>query len=298
MSILLRVLVLLALARPAIGGDSGESHLMGVMGDSISAATFARSSTRDRPDLEEAIGVRVWLPALGNTDNKNTLSWASGLEINSHFVRLKRLFPKLSVRNVSVPGEKAKGMEAQARELAAALESGDYVSLKYLTVMIGANDVCSEDAAGKPNPEFSEEMKRAFRILAQIRQKEPLRILVSAIPRIPDLGSEEISRTRTVGNVTCDFMRNQVLGFCPTLPRWTTEEEYDIKMSTVEDRNQLLRQLTVELNSEFPQLQIIFSEGFHNGRIVPEYLAGDCFHPNKLGQEEISTSLWREQPWF
>src|SRR4051812_12007207 len=58
--------------------------LMGVMGDSLSAATFA--NTHITP---AGAGFKQWPQIPGVVQNKATLSWASGEEIASHYIRLK-----------------------------------------------------------------------------------------------------------------------------------------------------------------------------------------------------------------
>src|SRR3712207_9515443 len=64
---------------------------------------------------------------------------------------------------------------------------------KYVMIMIGSNDACADDAPpGITVPKVRASLKAAFEQLAKIQQNEPIRILVSSLPKIPDLGRKEI----------------------------------------------------------------------------------------------------------
>lgn len=287
-----------------------ESHyLMGALGDSISAATFA--DTAIQIDGTEILDSPFQSILYGEAkasllfENKETLSWASGNRINSHFTKLRRLLEgdtpslKLSVQNFAIPGAVANGVPNQAKELAKAMSSGQYASLHYVTLLIGANDACSsETEGGTPNEKMIEELKLTFRILSGIQQKEPIRVLLSSIPNIPMLGRPEISNLKTVLNLTCHYLRGTILRPCNPLVEWESPEELKRKINYVREKNELLRAAAQEANREYPGLNVHFSEALFAQNISASILAADCFHPNSEGQEEISRVLWEEQPWF
>jgi hypothetical protein len=163
--------------------------------------------------------------------------------------------------------------------------------------MIGSNDSCIKNG-GVPLEKMRANLMETFKILASIKQNEPIRILLIGIPRIPDLGAEYLKKRRTIFGLTCSRVRDKILRSCNSLILWETPEEYDRNMQVVEDRNRLLRQVAREADKKFQNLEIVFSNRLYNLEIPPEILAVDCFHPAKEAQRKISEELWPDQPWF
>lgn len=288
------------------GEETGGSYLMGAMGDSISAGTLADGHAHappadDRDALLYSRGLTQpnWIPFVGHMQNKATLSWASGTKIASHYLRLKqyveeRLSGSVSVMNTAVPGEKTIGMIQQAEELQSAMESGNFNSLKYVTFLIGANDACQ----GTDDAEMATQLKATFDKLAEIRQPEKIRILVSAIPRIPELGRPEIVQMRTVANLTCGRLRDKMLKECPSLTVWKTTDEYAQRVAIVERKNAIIEKSARDAAAAHPELDIAFSRTLYDTRIQPAFLAADCFHPDEAGHELLASELWKDHPWF
>src|SRR5439155_825991 len=122
--------------------------------------------------------------------NKTTYSWTSGSKISSHFERLKEYLRKsrpqtfLEVYNVSVPGATAKNLPKQVGKIVAKMKTGKFRALKYVTLMIGANDSCDDT----PDDEFESSLLKTFEKLAEINQNEPIYVMVAGAPRIADVG--------------------------------------------------------------------------------------------------------------
>jgi lysophospholipase L1-like esterase len=254
---------------------------MGVLGDSISAATLADTSLRPEFLMQ----------------NKKTFSWVSGRSIQSHYIRLKDSI--LKVGNFAVPGAKAEGLLAQAEKLVDHFEKGHYSEVKYITLMIGANDACSkEHRGGTPDEEMAKHLYAAFAKLATIRQARPIRILVSSIPRIPDLGAEDIQNSHTLGGlVTCKTVRS-FFHSCSTLIHWKNQDEYLQNLNLVNAKNRVIHQVVMQARNDFRNLDIAFSHRAMKTPITKDILAADCFHPNQIGHEKIAEGLWEDQPWF
>ncbi|MCM2321924.1 MAG: SGNH/GDSL hydrolase family protein [Oligoflexia bacterium] len=279
---------------------------MGSVGDSITAATFADHSANEPflgPPDESGIRQPVdpSIPALVlSIENKGTYSWASGRRIASHFERLKNALEEqglgnnIVIQNDAVPGEVAKGLVAQADNIARSMLSGEFEALTYVTFFIGNNDACTET----DNEKMREHLRRAFAALADIRQAEKIRILVSGMPAIPDLNRPEIRRHRIPGSMTCEEVRREVFHSCGHLLNWNTESEYQERMAEVAAKNQVIEESAREAQARHRNLDIKFTNVLFHQKIPAEWLAVDCFHPNKDGQAEISRLLWNEQPWF
>lgn len=294
-------------------GKKKKKYVMGVLGDSISAATFADTRVDEIPpssDVRSAEDVQPFFEARKLEpqfliENKRAYSWASGRSIDSHFWRLKNIIERKSdktetlvVFNVAVPGNEAVHMKGQAERFIEALTIGDYESVKYITFMVGSNDACAEEEGGTPNDKMAKQLLEAFATLATIKQEERIKILISSVPKIPDLSQSEFLHVKTLGFLTCDQVRHELLKPCNRLTVWKTAEEYYSKMAVVDEKNQVLVHVMHEAQELFPSLEFFFSRKFYDATIQPHWLAADCFHPSSNGQQEISDLLWAEQPWF
>jgi lysophospholipase L1-like esterase len=284
-----------------------KPYLMISMGDSITAATFADIPIPLKPELEER--VQEWTenalkPEL-IFENKASLSWSSGKRIRSHYTLLKESLRRhgdkrrVDVLNVAMPGDETKDLYRQTIDVLREWQEGKYAAVKYITILIGANDACSSrfpDAT--PLETMRKHLLETFRLLSSITNPEPVRILLVGMPRIPDLGSEYMNNRKTLFGATCAKVRNKILKYCSSLTIWNTPAEYDARMKIVEDRNRLYQSVAREANTLYRNIQVVYSNRLYNLEIPPEILAADCFHPAKKGQIRISEETWLDQPWY
>jgi lysophospholipase L1-like esterase len=305
-----QILFILALLISGFQARSEENRyqgpiMMGVMGDSISAATLADFPI---PSKDSGTGNIAQLDELQEKmifENKYLLSWASGVGIKSHYVRLRDYFKRrgesrpVRVDNVSYPGRMTNAMEDQALQLLQDFREGNYSELMYVTLLVGSNDACSSQTPwGVPLGEMHDNLIKAFRILSMFPQKEPVHVLVVGIPRIPDLAERSLRDSKTLLGLSCGTVRNKILGECNALLSWKTEKDYDQKMMIIENDNRLLRDTVTEANKLFPKIQAFYSDRLYNLNIPRSILAADCFHPNADGQQQLADQVWLDQPWF
>jgi len=287
-----------------------KHYLMGAIGDSISVAFMADTSAK-AASLSSLLTktsedqVRATIDKESKLDNRWTLSWTSGNQIQSHFVFLTNYFKKteptstLEVLNVAVSGAVTEDLLDQANQIVAAtIETNKdgtkkYDSLKYLTFLIGANDACH----GIADEDMKANLNHVFSILNRIKQSEPVRILVSGLPKIPDLGLSAINNSTGFGGFKCSTIRN-ITGTCRALVSWTDNDDYNNKVTYVSDRNRILKSAVDAANLKYLNLKIAFNDEIFQQKIVAEELAAECFHPNAIGQETLSKSLWTAQPWY
>jgi lysophospholipase L1-like esterase len=279
---------------------------MASAGDSITAATFADTRSNPTPGHfstwsdEREKGTNREFRTYFFYENKDTYSWASGRWLDSHFVQLRKFLKNhdpaadLDILNVAIPGNESKDLPAQADRIVAAMNSGHYTNLKYLTLLIGANDAC---ASVRPQT-AADHLSLFFEKIAAISQNEKIRILVSGLPPIPLLGTKKVRQHRTLGIFTCEYLRNEVLKLCGNMTTWESEEEYRQKTDEILYFNEAIRTTIRQTEARHPNLEIAFSETFTHYDIPLRFLAFDCFHPNRAGQEEISRFLWEDQHWF
>jgi lysophospholipase L1-like esterase len=291
---------------------------MGAIGDSISAGTLADTAVTVSPLTAEQAALMAPVDSESSLDssggqaqgrhiltNRYNLAWGTGDKIPSHYLQLKDWLAKnspgakLVPLNIAVPGAMSKDLNAQAEKLVDEMNTRKYKALKYVTLTIGANDACStESKEGTPNDKFADNLRNVFRTLSFVQQDEPIRVMISSIPRIPDLGRPFIQQSKTLGGLSCATIRKYVFRYCHTLPYWKNADEYQFNVDVVTEKNRVLQEIVDEVNSTYPNIQASYSSAIYDTDLVPEYLAIDCFHPNKVGQTTFAEKLWADQPWF
>ena len=256
-----------AFAAPVLASDDDISteqkhdFLAASIGDSITAAMDA-----ERPLANREIN---WSTGTRNAD-----------KVNSHALRIRALMPdkKVATRNFAISGSKSPDVVRQASLLARSRPD-------YVTVLVGANDVCAWD---EDHLEQLERYERDIRKILNtlVDSNKDVKILVSAIPNMPllrDLGAAN----------GCQATWNR-FKICPALlgARRTDEERAGFARRW-EDANTVLERVS----AEFPQ-----NVRFANSASQPVFNMGhvskiDCFHPNVNGQDFLAAMTWADG-WF
>ncbi len=256
-----------ALATTAVASDdeisTEQKHdfLAASIGDSITAAMDA-----ERP--------------LANRE----INWSTGTKnaekVNSHALRIRALMPdkKVATRNFAISGSKSPDVVRQASLLARSRPD-------YVTVLVGANDVCAWDEEHQAQLEsYEHDIRKILNTL--VDANKDVKILVSAIPNMPllrDLGAAN----------GCQSTWNR-FKICPALlGAKRTDEERAGFARRWEDANAVLERVS----AEFPQ-NVRFAESasrpvFNMGHVSKI----DCFHPNVNGQDYLAGMTWADG-WF
>lgn len=291
-----------ALASPGVCAPSTPPKvLMATLGDSISAALFAGTTLDSSTAAVTVEDVTASWRGWSFFERKDTLSWSSGRNISSHFTRLRDYLRsteglELEVLNTAATGNRAEDLVGQARQVADAMRTGRYHALKYVTLMVGANDVCSaETGEGTPSGVMRDSIKAALAILAAVPQQEPVRVLVSGIPNVPT-----VSAFRDQGillGLTCGGLWVRA-GVCAGMLGWRTQDELAEKVRVVRGRNAAIRQAAEQVTAEHPNLKVVYTDRIFHQSYVTTDMAVDCFHPNEGSQRRIAEELWKDQVWF
>ena len=190
-------------------------------------------------------------------------------------------------------------MPGQMEKLVEEMKSGQYKGLKLVTISMGGNDICTTDGgAGTEEKVYREHLKHAFQILSTIQQEEPIRVFYTGLPNIPDLGRQEILEMKTIQGISCNQFRTSGHNSCVNLLNYQDPEQYQQAVDKVIAMNEVLRAVVNEAAVEYKNLDIRFGTRFFETEVKPEWLAIDCFHPNKPGQEELARITWEDQDWF
>lgn len=282
-------------------------RVMVSFGDSITAGAFANTSANlptsflpsilNLANLQDLFRQQLLETAV---ENKQFWSWASGVAISSHYNRLKKYFRNSPVKdiqmiNMAVSGSVASDVLLQVKKFAVAMQRAPSTEIAYVTLMVGANDTCN----GVELVDSEAKLHEAFDVLAAIPQVGKMKILVSSMPQVYQLGERAI-RNRVTGTffLSCEQVRSNILKFCNPLTHWNTNEEYSSNVKKVQDMNALLADIVQSASWKHRNLDIHFSDALYKQQLTFGTLAADCFHPNIKGQQQVSEILWNDQPWF
>ena len=289
-----------------------KPYLMAALGDSVTAAFVANTELSNKhtahqvpvPGRGGAAGTEWWRPAVNFLENKKKLSWFSGDDVPSHYLflnhYLQRTEPGSSLvsLNLAVTGAKAVDVVAQSQKLLAEMASGKYKALKYVTLMVGANDLCDPKVPeGTPDATLRSQLDSIFDHLDAIPQTEPIRVLVVGVMRLPELGTPAINGARTTMGVKCGLI-HKLVPYCTQYTTWETLDEYHRLLALVEHKNELIHSSANQSRGRWPHLMIHYTDKTYRAPLFTQLMAADCYHPNKVGQSVLSTTLWGEQPWF
>lgn len=308
-------------AKPVTSSNHKEvTHELITLGDSISAAFIGYTATKPQSDFNffghdtqpgevppphVKDGVRY--PAA--LESKDGYSWATGQKIDSIAKRLgawlyvKNAKNKLGWMNLAESGGLVSHMPRQARwameDFAKENPNGQ---IALITLMIGSNDACAKlESTPEEAVKIRADLKATFdRLSAGIpaSQTAPVPVSVSSLPKIYELGTEEIRAYPVTSSMTCADVRRDIRDSCSLLSNWKTPEEFAIRKARVEWVNAVIRTATFELAPSYPKLSIAWDNQLAEYTLQGPDLAADCFHPGKRGQAKIADMLWQNMPWF
>lgn len=230
------------------------------MGDSITSAFNTR-----------------WVGGVGN----RRYNWSTGVSqrVASHLNRLDNTKSSLRIgfKNVAVTGAKSAGLKDQ-------LEKVREYRIDYLTILIGANDVCSWS---EDHEDERQKFKENISIIIEkvIEKNNKVKILLSSIPDMYNLYEK--------GKNRCQFKWN-IFKLCPRLLHSKrSEEERRRFYSRLVDANNTLEELSIEYASHVKFVSDVFDFRFSIEHVSPI----DCFHPSIKGQGALADMTWN-RGWF
>lgn len=227
------------------------------MGDSITAGYNSR-----------------WPGDLGNA----RYSWSTGSRVPSHVKKLKAIIPeKVVAVNVAKKG-------ATSHELQGQLEAAKFSHIDYLTLLIGANDVCDWPSDHETHlTKFRSNVKNILdKVITANRE---IRIIMPAIPNM--------YRLYQVGNKDCG-RRWDFFEACPLLLHSSrSDEERQGFHARLVDANDTLEKLAENYENNVKFIGSTYDFDF----TIDHVSKLDCFHPSIAGQKIISRLTW-EEGWY
>jgi lysophospholipase L1-like esterase len=206
------------------------------------------------------------------------LSWSTGDDIfsrvESHLVRIREMHGiKVLGYNVARSGGKAVEMPGQAKKLARHKPN-------YVTMLIGANDLCDWSANADADIELLEKnVRKAIDVL--IESNPNVLIAISPVPDMHNLWE--------IGSGNRCQKKWDLLKICPRLlSSKSTTAARDIFKSQWADVNQTYERIA----ADFPKNVRYAAEGA-NVKFEPKHISTlDCFHPSITGQNLLSEIVW------
>lgn len=215
-------------------------------------------------------------------------SWSTGTHstVNSHYARLR-------ARNGAISGRAHNDARTGAKMGALAGQATTAVSrgVDYVTILMGANDACTETEAQMTSvTAFSSRFTAAMDVLAGQRP-QPSVLVVS----IPDL-----RRLWQVGKSSPSARSAwSAYGICQSMlanPQSTSQADTD--------RRTRVRQRVMDYNTQLAQVCATYSFCRYDGGAVFAYpfalnqlSSWDYFHPNVSGQAALADVTWNAGFW-
>lgn len=251
----------MGLGSPAFAGRTEKPLVMAAVGDSISVAFDA------------------WLP-LAN----RPLSWSAGSDsfrrVKSHYHHLMSTHSAVTAHNLAVAGAPSSSVLEQMDVLRARLAG---TKLDYLTVMVGANDVCSWPADYAP---YLERYRKNIRETVNTARELNADVKVLLVP-VPNM-----MRLYELGQAKGCGWKWQIYPMCNPLFRAKSPEERAAFAARTDALNAAMADVAAE-NADIARFADVKNVAFDSQDI--SWI--DCFHPSTTGQQRLSDITW-EQGWF
>lgn len=225
-----------------------------------------------------------WFPYVDCPSN----SWSTGSSLpGSHYRRILAVNPAISGRtyNHGVTGADMADLNVQAQGVVSR-------GVQYVTVLMGANDVCASSEGGMtPVETFRAQFQQG---LATLTTGLPsARIFVSSIPDIHQLFS--LYRYDLGANAVW-----AAAGICQSMlanPMSNTQADVD--------RRARVRQRNIDYNTQLAQVCAMYTlcrfDGnavFNTAFVRSDVTTRDYFHPSVAGQSKLATVTWTQAAGF
>lgn len=217
------------------------------------------------------------------TDAK-TNSWSTGtsLTVNSHYRRLLALNPAISGKafNYAVAGAKMVALAGQAAKVGTTVE--------YVTILMGANDVCTtSEATMTPVAAFGTQFQAAMNTLTASAVASNRRIYVVSIPDVYQLWF-------LFHNNSTARSRWSSFGICQSLlANPTSTAEADVaRRARVRLHNQALNTELQRVCAAFTQCRFDGNKAFNYKFTASDVTTRDYFHPSVTGQTSAARVTW------
>jgi lysophospholipase L1-like esterase len=247
------------------------------------AVAYPRSIASTGDSITRAFNTG-WLPF---TDNP-AASWSTGSEseVQSHYLRLRAVNPEIAGHNYN---DAASG--ARMRDLASQMAKAAGQHAQYVTVLMGANDVCTDSENGMTSlADFRSQFSAAMDTIAS---RDPrARILVVSIPdiyRLWQLYKDDF--LARVAWATFDICQSMLAD-----PTSTDQADVDRRLR-VQQRNIAFNAILADVCGQYARCKFDGNAAFNTGFSRADVSKRDYFHPSKAGEAKLAAVTWQAGFW-
>lgn len=279
---------------------------MASLGDSITAGAVASYSRANMVNPFRVMQVAMDLLGALATGSmrpieKRYLNWSTGLDpyrrLNSHAFRLKSLNPQLKIFNAAFSG--AESSDVLENELPQLLKWSQKNLRQdvpdYVTVLIGANDICGKNLSDMTSPsEFQANIDRMLKFLLSRNKKSKVMVAdIPALEKVQDNAGFPLFRFKPLLMCGDLWARIQI---CSNVLKNSSQEARKIVSARVHLFNRILEDSVDRHRSAYGD-RVRFAPSLYSNGVNANEVAADCFHPNIDGQRRIANATW-EQSWW
>ena len=212
------------------------------------------------------------------------LSWATGHNphdpVASHYERLIGAGAAIHDRalNLAVAGTRMAHAPGQAQAAVAA-------GVEYVTVLMGANDVCAWSKVWMTSiPKFEQQFRETVEILSGGLPQANIYIL-----SIPDI-------YRLWAVLHDDPFVTAAWGYIRPCRSMFARMNSERDRGKVRERNEALNKSLERISSEYPNCHFDGHAVFERA-IITDHLGSDSFHPSVTGQKALAEVSWQNGVW-
>jgi lysophospholipase L1-like esterase len=225
-----------------------------------------------------------WLPF---TDNL-AASWSTGTDsrVRSHYLRLLALNPAIAGHNYNDARSGARMRDLEGQMLKAADQKAQYV-----TVLMGANDVCADTENGMTSVDnFRTQFSNAMKSFTS--RMPSARVLVVSIPDIKRLWAlfkdDFLAR---VAWATFDICQSMLAN-----PLSTNQADVD-RRERVRQRNIAFNTVLAEICAQYTRCKFDGNAVFNTAFTRSDVSHRDYFHPSIAGEAKLALVTWNAGFW-
>lgn len=245
-----------------------------------SAATYPKSMAALGDSISQAADVCCWY------GDHPAQSWSTGNNrydgIRSHYERLLGLYPAIAGKNYNNSRSGAKASDLPAQAVAASAQKAEYV-----TILIGANDLCTSTTQGMTSQSsFEASIRTSLATLDQMRPRP--KVFVSSIPDIHHLWT--VLKDSSVAQWVWSTAK-----VCQSL---LSSANTDADRQLVVDRELAFNASLARVCQEYRQMcrydgGAVYNYAFAAGDVS----VLDYFHPSLRGQAALAEVTWNAAGW-
>jgi lysophospholipase L1-like esterase len=247
------------------------------------ATTYPRSIASTGDSITRAYNTGT-IPYTDNPEKSWSTGWSSS--VNSHYLRLLALNPKIYGRNYNDARSGAR-MADLAGQMSAVISQ----KAEYITIEMGGNDLCTSSAATMTSVANFEAQFRAA--IVKVTTALPRsRIFVASIPNVERLW--EVLKDNALARFAWDLF-----DVCQSMlanPLSTEQADVD-RRAAVKAREEAFNQVLADVCHAYTQCKYDGGKVFATEFSTSDVSSRDYFHPSTTGQAKLAAGTWNVGYW-